>query len=157
MTTNADEFQQLRDELRAARDALERLAADAHHRTVLAQLGAITSGDTAGLACFTFISKTLSFDGVPAGYQAERLDVGRYRITCLTAGISYLERPPKVLTQGFECNDGAYCSITVWTPSTTADSFEIRFTYGGNYYDGNAGGGSPNDFISILIAPRDKQ
>lgn len=105
-------------------------------------------------ACFTYRSGDQTFQHVPADLRVERLDAGRYRITNLVAGQSYLEAPPRFVALGNECNDRAFSTAIVWTPSMTADSFEVWFMYNGSRYDGNYGGSAPLDFITFLLYPR---
>lgn len=106
------------------------------------------------VACFTYSSGSQTFHHVPEFLHVERLDVGRYKVTNLLPGQSYLQSPPRFVALGNECNDGALCTVVVWTPSLTPDSFEVWFMYNGSRYDGNYGGTAPNDFISFLLFPR---
>lgn len=107
-----------------------------------------------GPAVFTFRSGDLTFHGVPANISVSRINTGRYLVTNLEPGMSYLVEPPRFLALGNECNDGALCLVVVWAPTMTADSFEIRFMYNGGLYDGNYGGSSPNDFLTFALYPR---
>lgn len=106
------------------------------------------------VACFTYRSGDQSFQHVPDSLQVERLDSGRYRVTNLVPGQSYLEAPPRFVALGNECNDLALCTVLVWTPNMTPDSFEVWFVYNGGRYDGNYGGLAPYDFLTFLLYPR---
>lgn len=123
-------------------------------KLALEELAAAAPATVSEPACFTYRSGNQTFQHVPADLKVEKLDAGRYRITNLVAGQSYLEAPPRFVALGNECNDGAFCTVVVWTPSMTADSFEVWFMYNGSRYDGNYGGSAPLDFITFLLYPR---
>lgn len=115
---------------------------------------AVTPPDVPEVACFTYRSGDQTFQHVPEFLQVQRLEPGRYRITNLSPGESYLTSPPRFVALGNECNDGALCYAVVWTPNMTPDSFEVWFMYNGSRYDGNYGGSAPYDFLTFLLYPR---
>lgn len=169
-------FTKLRNQVIALGDICDRLEStkapvslvdvvDEHQATIedlllaVAEVRATLDSDTGTdqkqeAACFTFRSGDLTFHHVPSFLNVERLDTGRFRVTNLVPGESYLTLPPRMIVVGNDCNDGALCTAIVWTPSMTRDSFEVRFMYNGGLYDGNYGGSAPLDFLTFLLYPR---